>query len=102
MEAAGLRILERGWRCRLGEIDLVAEDGETLVFIEVKARSSGAFGPAEAAVTPAKRARLARLALAYAAGHGVGDRPMRFDVVALQGGQVRHHRAAFETSGWTR
>ena len=78
--AAGLRIEARNVRTRYGEIDLVARDGPTLVFVEVKLRRRGDFGSPALAVGWRKRQRLSRLALAYA-----GDRPcaMRFDIVAI-------------------
>ena len=67
--AAGLQILERNWRCREGELDIVARDGSELVFVEVKTRSSLAFGTPAEAVGPAKAARLRRLALCWLAEH---------------------------------
>ena len=80
----GFRILLRGYRTTRGEIDLVARDGETLVFVEVKTRSRGM--PAEA-VTPEKQRRLTLAALHFLKRHGLLDRPRevpcRFDVVAI-------------------
>jgi putative endonuclease len=79
----GYRSLERNVRTRAGEIDLVAQDGETLCFVEIKARTDRSFGPAVAAVTPAKQRRLARAAalhLAVNPWHG----PVRFDVLGLE------------------
>jgi putative endonuclease len=78
---AGLRIIARNWRCRHGEIDLVAEDGTTLVFAEVRLRKRGLFGGAAESITAAKRARLVAAAGLYAAGKR--ERPMRFDVLLL-------------------
>lgn len=66
----GYRILDRNWRCREGEIDLVARDGDSLVFVEVKTRSSDAFGHPFEAITAAKLARLRRLASAWLAAGG--------------------------------
>ncbi len=66
----GYRILDRNWRCREGEIDLVARDGDALVFVEVKTRSSDAFGHPFEAITAAKLARLRRLASAWLAAGG--------------------------------
>ena len=79
----GLVILERNLRSRLGEIDLLARDGATLVFVEVKARRGAAGDPPEAAVDARKRARLGRLALGYLAARRLGERSCRFDVVAV-------------------
>lgn len=101
LESLGWRILERGWRTRLGEVDLIARDGDTVVFVEVKTRSSNRFGPAESAVDRRKRGRIVRAALAWLGRSGL-DAPVRFDVVALQGGEMRHVRDAFTAEGWTR
>ncbi|MDK2855132.1 MAG: putative endonuclease [Bacillota bacterium] len=79
----GYRIRERNFRCRLGEIDVIAEEGGTLVFIEVKTRRSRRFGLPQEAVTPAKQARLRRLAEYYFLTHGGADRPCRFDVLGI-------------------
>lgn len=101
LEARGWKVLERNWRCRFGEMDLVAEDGRTLVFVEVKARSSRRRGSPEGAVGEAKQARLSRIAGEYLAAHGALERTCRFDVVAVEGGELRHHKAAFSASGGT-
>lgn len=78
----GYRIVERNLRTKLGEIDLVALDGETLVFVEVKARMSAEFGLAIEAVGPRKRARLARVA-ALVLARNRSQRACRFDVLGL-------------------
>ena len=83
LEAAGLEILDRNWRCRDGELDIVARDGETLVFCEVKTRSGVAFGTPEEAVGTAKVARIRRLAARWLADHRPPPAPLRFDVVAV-------------------
>jgi putative endonuclease len=84
LQAAGYRILARNYRTRLGEIDIVACDGDTLVFVEVKVRRSPSFGSAKAAVTAAKRRRLSMLALQYLKSPaGRRFSRARFDVVAL-------------------
>jgi putative endonuclease len=81
MRRAGLRILARNWRCRHGEIDLVAEEAGTLVFAEVRLRRDRRFGGAAESVTAAKRSRLVAAAGLYAAGKR--ERPCRFDVLLL-------------------
>lgn len=101
VEARGWKVLERNWRCRYGEMDLVAEDGRTLVFIEVKSRASRRRGTPEEAVGAAKQARLSRIAGEYLAAHGALERDCRFDVVAVEDGELRHHKAAFLASGGT-
>ena len=75
LEARGYRILERNYRTRRGEIDLIAEDGRILVFVEVKVRLDDRFGGPAAAITRAKQARIARLAQQYLVWRRVGDRP---------------------------
>ena len=100
LQDAGLRILERNWRCAEGEIDIVAEDGDTLVICEVKTRSGTGFGDPAEAVTAPKSARLRRLSLRWIAAHGLGWRDLRFDVVTVLRRQdadpvVRHLRDAF-------
>ena len=81
----GYRVLERNPRGPGGEIDLVAEEGVTVVFVEVRSRATAAFGGAAATVTHEKQARLSRAALAYLAARGWLERPARFDVVAVEG-----------------
>jgi putative endonuclease len=83
LERRGLRILERGFRTRTGEIDLVAEDGGVLVFVEVKARSGLGCGRPADAVDARKRARILRAAQLWLARHGSSDAPCRFDVVEV-------------------
>jgi putative endonuclease len=78
----GLVLLERNFRCRRGEIDLIARDGETLVFVEVRLRTRRDFGGAAASITAAKRARLAAAALFYL-GRLPRTPPCRFDAVLL-------------------
>lgn len=99
LAAKGYRIVERNWRCPLGEVDLICRDGETLVFVEVKTRHSSAAGTPEEAVTPSKQARLVRLAQAYLARLGGEPPPCRFDVVAVDRSgavpRLRHLKSAF-------
>ena len=85
----GLVILERNWRCRAGEIDIVARHGDVLVFVEVKARVGDAFGSGAAAVTEYKQRRVARMAADFLARRRLQDRPCRFDVVSIAMGDER-------------
>jgi len=78
----GFEILERNVLNKAGEIDLIAREGETLCFIEIKARSSKVFGPAVAAVPPAKQRRIARAA-AFHLARSPTDSPCRFDVLGM-------------------
>lgn len=83
LESQGFRIVERNVVNHGGEIDLVARDGETLCFVEVKARASDAYGPAIAAVDVRKQRRISRAAVLYLAMKGHRDTPCRFDVLGL-------------------
>ncbi len=79
----GYTIIEQNYRCRLGEIDIVARDGTTLVFVEVKTRTSTTFGTPAMAVTPKKQQQISRAAQQYLASHDLFDSAARFDVVAV-------------------
>ena len=93
----GLEIVARNFRTRLGEIDLVARDGATLVFVEVRMRSSTQFGGGAESITPRKRARLVAAARQYLARLR-REPPCRFDVVTLDSGSPEWLRAAFDVS----
>ncbi len=82
LEGCGLKIVERNYRSRYGEIDLIAHDGAMLVFIEVRARKSNVFGGAAASITAAKQKKITRTALHYLAALGRTPR-CRFDAVLL-------------------
>jgi putative endonuclease len=79
----GYAILARRFRTRFGEIDIIARDGRTLVFIEVKTRSSAAFGTPAEAVTARKQAKIGLMASEYLLRRGATDLPCRFDVVGV-------------------
>jgi putative endonuclease len=79
---AGLRIVARNYRCRHGEIDIIARDGDTLVFVEVRSRASDAYGGAAASITAAKRERLVKTARHYLARLDTVP-PCRFDAVLI-------------------
>jgi putative endonuclease len=81
--AEGMVLLDRNWRCELGEVDLVLRDGEVLVFCEVKTRSSTAYGHPLEAVGPAKGARLRRLAARWLEEHDLRPREVRVDLVGV-------------------
>lgn len=83
LERRGYAILARRYRCRGGEIDIIARDGPTTVFVEVKTRDGQAFGRGADAVTWAKRRRIVAVALDYLARHRLTQAPCRFDVVAV-------------------
>jgi putative endonuclease len=94
----GLVVLERNWRCDLGELDIVARDGDALVVCEVKTRSSRRFGDPLEAVTPAKATRLRRLAARWVAEHQVRPHQIRIDLVGIVlgpgGPEIDHVRGA--------
>lgn len=83
LSGAGMVVLARNWRCELGEIDLVARDGSTLVVCEVKTRSGLDYGSPLEAVTARKMARLRRLAAAWVAEAGLRVPEVRIDVVSV-------------------
>jgi putative endonuclease len=95
LRAAGMRLLARNWRCRHGEIDLIAEEDGTVVFAEVRSRSSSGFGGAAESITSAKRDRLLAAARLYLTGRP--NTHCRFDVFLVEGEprQVRWIRDAF-------
>jgi putative endonuclease len=97
---AGMRIIDRNWRCRAGEIDLVALDGGTVVFCEVKTRRGDEFGAPAESVRPSKVRRLRGLAAQWLADHPDVRGEVRFDVIAVRPrpagpAGVEHLRAAF-------
>lgn len=82
LEVRGLTIVARNYRCRGGEIDVIASDGETLIFVEVRLRSDAAFGGAAESITAAKRKRL-RFAAAHYLSRLNREPPCRFDAILL-------------------
>jgi putative endonuclease len=102
LERRGYAILARRYRCRSGEIDIVARDGRTTVFVEVKARDGRRFGSGPDAVNWVKRRRIMACAAAYLARNRLMDRACRFDVVAIDlAGKVpviEVYRGAFDGS----
>lgn len=95
----GLRVLARNFRCKGGEIDLVCEEAGTLVFVEVRLRSSARFGGAAASITAAKRRRIVLAARHYLVR--AGERPCRFDALLLDSldpARIQWLRNAFDAS----
>jgi putative endonuclease len=93
LENRGLRLLERNFRVRGGEIDLVMRDGNAVVFVEVRLRSRADFGGAGASITATKRRRIVLAARHWLARHGDAD--CRFDCVLIDGGRLEWLRDAF-------
>ena len=102
LERRGYAIVARRYRRRGGELDIIARDGQTLVFVEVKARDGRAFGEAAEAVTAVKRRRIAHLALEYVMRHHLASCPCRFDVVSIHYDMgrpvVEVYKGAFDTT----
>jgi putative endonuclease len=100
LKAKGYRIIERNFRGSVGEIDIVAREAQTLVFVEVKTRETDRFGTAKWAVDRKKMRKVSMAALEYLNRKSWGDRPARFDVVAVDfspaGPQVELYRNAFD------
>ena len=105
LQRLGYRIVARGYRDRIGELDLVAVDGRTVVFVEVKTRRSHDAGPPEEAVQQAKQRQLTRAALSFLRRHDLLEEQARFDVVAVTWPSdaakpsVEHFQHAFEAIG---
>lgn len=95
LEEQGFEILERNWRCRAGELDIVARDGDVLVVCEVKTRRSHAYGSPVEAITPRKLSTLRTLALTWMSEHAVNAASVRLDVIGITTsgphGLVLHH-----------
>lgn len=89
---SGYRIVERNYRCKLGEIDIIARDGEFLVFVEVKTRTGSSFGSPVDAVNFRKQQQICKTALYYLSAHKLFESPARFDVVAICIEKNGHHQ----------
>lgn len=104
LKGLGYQILARNLRTRLGEIDLLALEGETIVFIEVKTRKSDARGRPEEAIHPRKQKQLSRVAMALLKSRGWLHRQSRIDVITITGEpespecELRHYRHAFPST----
>jgi len=79
----GYRIIQTNYSCKLGEVDIIAQEKDVLVFVEVKTRTSMAFGPPQLAVTPTKQHQLSKVALYFLKEKRIEDPKARFDVVAI-------------------
>lgn len=91
LQAQGLRLIECNYRCRCGEIDLVMDDGDSLVFVEVRYRRNNHYGSGAETVDAHKQARIIRCAQYYLQRHPAAQgRPARFDVISLEAGKDPH------------
>jgi putative endonuclease len=102
LERSGCAILARRYRRRGGELDIIALDGQTIVFVEVKTRDGNEFGAGVEAVTGLKRRRMGEVAVDYLARHRLAGRPCRFDVVSIMlggdGPVIEWYRNAFDVA----
>ena len=97
LKSRGFTVLEQNYRCRSGEIDLVAQQGNRLVFVEVKTRKSTLYGEPKEFVNPAKQRRLRSAAMHYLMSHPVAENLLlRFDVAEVIGETLRYTEDAFE------
>ncbi|MBS2021997.1 MAG: YraN family protein [Deltaproteobacteria bacterium] len=100
LETLGFRVVARNHRCPRGEVDLIVEKGQLLVFVEVRTRAPGRMGDPEDTVWSAKQQRVVRAARDYLAKHDVRDRELRFDVIGIVDGpgaaRVTHLPNAFD------
>ena len=94
----GAKILEMNYRRPTGEVDIIARQGKTLLFVEVKRRSSLRYGRPAEAVNRQKQARILRTAQLYLQEKQITDIPVRFDVIEVLPGQIRHIENAFDAS----
>ncbi|MDD6071799.1 MAG: YraN family protein [Clostridiales bacterium] len=100
LEAHGIDVVEMNYRCRQGEVDVIAKDGEYYVFIEVKYRNTVQYGLPQEAVDKRKQQRISKAAFYYLYSHGMGDTiPVRFDVAAIQKEQILYVKNAFDYCG---
>ena len=98
LQRKGYRVVDRNWTCRGGEIDLVCTDGDTLVFVEVRARADARHGTPLETIIDRKRRRLVRAAAIYLHVKGCADRACRFDAVAITGEAIEHVEDAFSAT----
>jgi putative endonuclease len=94
-------IVERNFRCKCGEVDIIARDGKSFVFVEVKTRRTLSFGPPQLAVTPFKQRQISKAALTWLAKNRLQEANARFDVIAIllreyQVPEIEHIRNAFD------
>ena len=99
LESRGVRVLSRNFAARGGEVDIVGQDGETLIFVKVKARLTPNGPDPGEEITFAKQRKICRAAAVYLAGHGGFDRNVRFDAILIRAGEIEWIRGAFDYVG---
>ena len=104
LKRKGYKIVQRNYRCKLGEVDIIAKREKTLVFVEVKTRQTAEFGPPQYAVTGAKKKQISKAALSYIREKKLTEQGCRFDVIAVtfspesRKPKIEHIENAFELS----
>ena len=104
LKRKGYRIIHRNYKCKLGEIDIVAEQDRTIVFVEVKTRRTQEFGPPQYAITAAKKGQISRVAMFYIRDRKLVDQSCRFDVIGItfppesRRPRIEHIENAFQLS----
>ena len=100
LKKKGYRIIEKNYVCKMGEMDIIAQEKDTLAFIEVKTRTSTTFGPPQLAVNPKKQSQMSKVALHFLKEKKLEDAKARFDVVAIllgqKGAEIELIRDAFD------
>ncbi len=103
LKRRGYRILERNYRTKRGEVDLVVQEGDTLVFVEVKTRRNAEYGSPQVAVNSQKQKQISHAAISYLQSHRCFDKPCRFDVIGIIWSdtdvKIEHIQNAFELTG---
>ena len=104
LKRKGYKIVQRNYKCKLGEIDIIAKQDKTLVFVEVKTRQTAEFGPPQYVITAAKKRQISRVALSYIKYGNLMEQSCRFDVIAVtfpresRRPRIEHIENAFESS----
>ncbi|MGH8443421.1 MAG: YraN family protein [Nevskiaceae bacterium] len=100
LQQRGLKLLARNWRCKLGELDLVMQDGDTVAVVEVRSRARTDRGTAAETVDRRKQARLVRATQLWLARQPhLAEQPLRFDLVTLDAGELEWRQEAFDVEG---
>jgi putative endonuclease len=100
LEKKGYKLRARNYRIRLGEVDLIMDQGDTLVFVEVRERKSNAYGTPAETVNLKKQKRIAKAALMFVKTFSLTNRNLRFDIVSIQNGNITHLENAFSPTGY--
>ena len=102
LENKGFKVLVRNYHYGENEIDIIARDGDTITFIEVKKRTTNAYGSAAEAVTPSKQRAIIKTALNYLKANHLLNSKIRFDVITIQNDNIKYIPCAFDATGYMR